>query len=1138
MDPSTLKIVTFNVNGLNSKNKRDRVLAYLNNLNADIILLQETKIINETTLNKIKLEWKGQSFWDLGSRNARGTAILIKETDKIQVIDHFIGNTGRLSKITCKTDTLKLNIINVYCPKNSTERAHFIPSIKDHLSDDCPTIIGGDFNFIEDTHLDQSGNYRQKSKNAIKAMDMVKSAGCLMDPFRHKHPTKFAFTRMGPNQPQTRLDRFYISTSLLDKRVQIFHEPPILSDHGAVVLELPNALPSKGPGYWKCNTSVLQDPHLKDDIEALWENSHKAIKTPDQWDLFKAKIKSIIINHSCRIAKIKRDRMKLLKSELSYRLSFPSDDPETENALVQQLQAQIQAILSEKIEGQRIRAKITNVYETDKPTVAFLHREKARARRKEINELIVDNRTITAPDQIIKIVRSHFHKLLTENPIDESQWDDLTAGLKSLDEIDKTLCEEPLTFNECWKAVKQMQNGKSPGLDGLPAEFYKLFFPLFGDFLVKMYNEHPLSPSQSHSLITLLSKDPEKAQTIDNWRPISLLNVDYKIMSKALSNRLQKIINRIVHPDQTCAVTGRTIFDNLHLLRNTFDYCKQRSIPCIALAFDQSKAFDRINHRFLMYVIRKMGFGPFFENSIAKLYTDIYSSVIINACVTEPFPVTRSVRQGCGLSPGLFGLCIETLANRVRQNLIIRGIPTPDPNCSDVRVSLYADDTTILVQDGRSAVEVIKVFRQYSEATGAQLNLEKSRACIMAGNPDLSAWPPELKFEDQLKILGIHFGTEAQTLNEDKLRKGTSAAISAVQHRHLTMLGRTTIANIIILAKFWYIAQINDISKPTMNNIRKQISKFIWNNKNPSLPMSTVTLPRKDGGLGLIDPNLKITAFRIRHGINHILNPELRWGKMCAYWCALPLRKFDVRWTNNGPHSMDPNPFYSRVIGHLTAISPFISKDEFPDINTRKIYKLLQVQNYIAPNVLTKRPAPPCEITWRVITEAPLSSTARDLAYKISHRIIYVNARNHILFPNADPKCTLCEQEKETVEHLFINCNIIRTARNFMDEATGLALAKKNQGVHLNFVHSNENERNYRAILITEYLLVIWQKRCKKSLESIRVTPQSVLSSLKAALKSRILADHAHLDIDSFRELWCSRPLPVTLTSSQLHIGF
>jgi hypothetical protein len=140
----------------------------------------------------------------------------------------------------------------------------------------------------------------------------------------------------------------------------------------------------------------------------------------------------------------------------------------------------------------------------------------------------------------------------------------------------------------------------------------------------------------------------------------------------------------------------------------------------------------------------------------------------------------------------------------------------------------------------------------------------------MAGNPDLSTWPPELKFESQLKILGIHFGTEAQTINEDKIRKDTSVAVKAFQHRHLTMLGTAIIANIIVLAKFCYAAQAIDISKPTMNNIRKQISKFIWCNKQPALPMSTITLPRKDGGLGLTDPTLKIAAFRIRHGINHL----------------------------------------------------------------------------------------------------------------------------------------------------------------------------------------------------------------------------------------------------------------------------
>jgi Reverse transcriptase (RNA-dependent DNA polymerase) len=113
-----------------------------------------------------------------------------------------------------------------------------------------------------------------------------------------------------------------------------------------------------------------------------------------------------------------------------------------------------------------------------------------------------------------------------------------------------------------------MKTSKSPGCDDLQAEFYNKFFHLVGEYLITAFNKHidQLSPSQRLSFITLLCKDPAKSEDIGNWRPISLLNTDYKILSKVLTNRLKIIAKTIIGQEQTCRIAGRSIFDNLHLL--------------------------------------------------------------------------------------------------------------------------------------------------------------------------------------------------------------------------------------------------------------------------------------------------------------------------------------------------------------------------------------------------------------------------------------------------------------------------------------------------------------------------------------------------------------------------------------------
>jgi hypothetical protein len=227
-----------------------------------------------------------------------------------------------------------------------------------------------------------------------------------------------------------------------------------------------------------------------------------------------------------------------------------------------------------------------------------------------------------------------------------------------------------------------MKNEKSPGPDGLPVEFYKCFFHLFGNTFVDMINEIfesavKLPQTMRLSFITLLCKRPEQAHLLTNWRPISLLNVDYKIISKVLVNRIRLIINRLVSAHQTSAVPGRSVLNNMSSIRDIMAYYRETNRDLYILTVDQAKAFDKIEHCSLHDVIDKFGFGDCFKRWIKLLYTDISSKVLVNRYLTDSFQVQRSVRQGCSLSPALYVLCFEVLALRLRNDIIYRGINYP-----------------------------------------------------------------------------------------------------------------------------------------------------------------------------------------------------------------------------------------------------------------------------------------------------------------------------------------------------------------------------------------------------------------------------------------------------------------------------
>ena len=133
----------------------------------------------------------------------------------------------------------------------------------------------------------------------------------------------------------------------------------------------------------------------------------------------------------------------------------------------------------------------------------------------------------------------------------------------------------------------------------------------------------------------------------------------------------------IVNMDQTCSVTGRSIVDNVHLLRNIFDFTEQKQIKCAFINLDQAKAFDRVSIGYLLQVLLAFGFGISFVKWIELLYNDIYSSVIVNGHIGEAFPVGRGVRQGCAISPLLYVLSMEPFANRIRRSPTFKGLNLP-----------------------------------------------------------------------------------------------------------------------------------------------------------------------------------------------------------------------------------------------------------------------------------------------------------------------------------------------------------------------------------------------------------------------------------------------------------------------------
>ena len=207
-----------------------------------------------------------------------------------------------------------------------------------------------------------------------------------------------------------------------------------------------------------------------------------------------------------------------------------------------------------------------------------------------------------------------------------------------------------LSLSEVYEALQGLALNKSPGLDGLPVEFYLTFWDMLGEDLVEVFNESfskgCLPPSMHAGLITLLPKKGDRLLR-KNWHPVSLLNVDYKLCARALAGRLLKVIHLVVAPDQTCGVPGRFIGENVAFLRDV------SYLPLAVLPLDQEKAFDRVDWPFLFSTLKAMGFGPSFIKWVQLLYSNFRSVVFINGFTSRPFSVSRSEAGLSALSPAL-----------------------------------------------------------------------------------------------------------------------------------------------------------------------------------------------------------------------------------------------------------------------------------------------------------------------------------------------------------------------------------------------------------------------------------------------------------------------------------------------------
>ena len=586
--------------------------------NCDVCFVQETLISSESTIKSLSRRWPGRSFRSPASGRQGGVVTLISSRCSDEMISWKKDSHGRIVSLFVRSNDVDVNLVNIYAPTNLAERKTFFDSLHDFFIPSSAIIIGGDFNCYNNT-LDKFGG----NVSIHKEYEPLKNDFALVDVWRNLHPASREFTWFNSSRSiGSRLDKFLISRELLSPGIKCDISPNPISDHDFVslVFDIPTGV-KRGPGVWNLNNSLLKDKDFCTSIEKLIDCHLLFLPSfaslQDWWEFLKLSIKeeSIVFSRNKR-RRLRKEQVFLMNKLIRLRRRLVDGD-DTVSVLISDTESRLKALRIKEIKGIMIRSRAQWLEEGERPSRYFFNLQKIKAQRSHISSVYNLNGTeVSSQEEIEKAHVDFYSRLFSEELIDAALQDDLLSSLsRQLSSDQASSCEGQMTCDEMTLALRSMNANKAPGPDGLSVEFYAKFWDRLGPYLCRVlnacYRAGEMCESMKTSNTRVIFKKGDR-KNLKNWRPISLLNVDYKICSKVLSLRLSKVLKFIVDPDQTCSVPGRRITSNLHVLRDVLDYIDRTNETGILVSLDQEKAFDRVNRTFLSNLLSRFGFGPSF----------------------------------------------------------------------------------------------------------------------------------------------------------------------------------------------------------------------------------------------------------------------------------------------------------------------------------------------------------------------------------------------------------------------------------------------------------------------------------------------------------------------------------------------
>ena len=914
-----MKVISYNIQGLKESTKAKALWSWILSADLDVCCIQEHKLHHLAGLTSF---YKGYTMFYGGIAGSySGTLTCVKSS--LQPSRHFNHDSGRCLGINITLDLGTISVFNIYAFNEHRDRTCLWKDLA--LLSPTPGLFCGDFNMVLDTK-DSTTGASSVTWSENQAWELVSQTHNLFDAWSMLHPASaFTYHSQAYSKAWARLDRVYLSglqwcppTISLQVERQ-WH----LSDHFPLVLTLHTY-------YWhqqmKGNTLrrplMVNNLHcgktlfrayvtqvclvvsdMQGDATQKWisfvKHMQYVIKITGKW--YAHKDRKVQYQHKSVLSTL---RAKANTCPLS-----PSEEQTMANAIAILHKADVDA--SKKAQ---FLARCSAITDVDCISKGFFDKLRVNRNRTSLASLTMDDGTcIIAIEDIAHACTSYFGRILSTPPQPSTVKEvALRAILQYVDKVispaNADRMESLFTMEEITYALRQLQNDKTPGIDGLTKEFMLQFWDQLKGWVLDIVNQAWISQSLPHDIsqgiIKLLPKQPF-CTTLSHWRPITMMGILYKILAKAIAIRLNPLLRQAVHSSQSGFIGGRSIYDNILTVQLGIEYAQRTKQETVLMQLDFAKAFDSVSWGFISKTLHHMGFGSRISNAIHMLGGGATSVLSINGCITDPITIHRSVRQGCPLSPLLFAVATHPLfcmLEKVSNDGILHGLRLQNKNLSGLG---FADDTLMMLRATNQNIETcLTLMNVFSDASDLQLNIEKSTLIdVSACNFDALIWPGKRVHRGTVfRYLGYPLGvdvTNKQLLDWvlDRIRTKILYWHSSEWPLHV----RLRITQAILIPYVLYFLPLLDWKKSHIDKVNTLLIRFMWNAKpqkpvTPPIKWDLVSTPKNGGGLGILNLETHMHARRATF-IHHMFDRRLQWTECLWGLISLGTVYFHGHWT-------------------------------------------------------------------------------------------------------------------------------------------------------------------------------------------------------------------------------------------------